>query len=658
MFRLSDYIKKAEDKIQGFYEKQKQNLPKILAAAAGILYFYGMAVHGILAGMESITGEYTGEILTWNPFSNLAAVLSPGGLGITAVIALLTFLCSKWGYRKFAKAKYDKERNMELSPEGTHGSSGWLEPKQAREILEIAPVEQLTAPLFGKLPGGYAGMKDTIGLNKNVMLYGSPGTGKSRGFVMPFILQSVRRGESLLLVDSKAEFYEGYSEYLRQEGYLVRAFNLLDLYASDAWNCLMDSAQNPNLVQVIAEIIIRSTSSNAEQNDFWATAEKNLLMALIHYVQSLTYPNSDRLLPTEQRSLGTIYKIISSTSVTELDARFRALPPGHPALPPYGIFRQAPHNIWGNIFIGLGSRLNVFQNQQVDSITKYNEIDLERPGLQKCAYFCIISDQDSSLSFLSSLFFSLLFNRLFDLARNQPNRRLPVCVNVLMDEFCNVYVPDIKRIFGTARSRFINIQAVAQSIAQLADRYPKTEWLELVGDCDYQYFLGCNDTMTAEYISQQCGDITVKTHSASKPLSSSFFSFLSPQSRYSESASTAKRPLITPDEVRRLPKDQAILIIRGEKPLKVQKIVPEEHPDYIKLTPCKATDHIPLWRQQEQEKEQKKEPCASTAQGSETGKEQEPEKHEQEIPPVKIDLSEGFDCRTGKTIEEVSPDEV
>ena len=133
-----------------------------------------------------------------------------------------------------------------------------------------------------------------------------------------------------MICDSKAEFYEMYSELLREQGYFVRSYNLLDLEASDGWNCLMDSSRDINLVQHIAEIIIRNTSADSEREDFWSKAEKNLLMALIHFVQSMTYPGTNTLLPPEERSLGTIYRLLASTSVNELDARFRALPPGHP----------------------------------------------------------------------------------------------------------------------------------------------------------------------------------------------------------------------------------------------------------------------------------------------------------------------------------------
>ena len=552
-------------------------------------------------------------------------------------------------------------------PEGTHGTSGWMNTKEIADVLTTGSIDSMTETLFGKLPdGSYAGMKDLPGMSKNVIVYGAPGTGKSRGFVMPFIMQAIKRsgGESLILVDPKAEFYEMFSEYLRSNGYYICAYNLLDLFASDGWNCVMDTAQDINLVQSVAEIIIRNTSSENERDDFWAKAEKNLLMALLHYVQTMTYPGTDKLLPVEERSLGTIYKILSSTSVQELDARFRALPPNHPALPPYGIFRQAHKQIWGNIVIGLGNRLNVFQNKLVDSITKHNEIDLTLPGKQKCAYFCIISDQDSSLEFLSSMFFSLLFVKLFDFARSQPSRRLPVTVNVLMDEYCNINLLESKKIFSVARSRNINIQAVVQSISQLSNRYPKNEWQEIVGDCDYQLFLGCNDSMTAEFISDSCGEVTVRVNNSNVPMTPLFSPVLNTTRPYTHNKTSTGRSLMMPDEVRRLPRDKAILLIRGSKPLILNKIMPEEMPDFGKLQYCKAIEHIPKWR----EKEEKL--CAPVAQSSlfapdyqvrlpldteeEESEEYIPDEEELDLNPP-IDLSGGIDC---KTLTEVFPEDI
>lgn len=599
MFRLSEKLKVLEDKINGFLTEQKDKLSRIILLCTAILYFYGMAVRLIGVGALNFRNATNEKWFTLNPFKNIGAIFTPYGIIITLFIILMYCLFTKKGYRLLSgyKTVRDKERGIEILPEGTHGTSGWMNKNELSEILEKGDLNFLDETLFGKLDTGeYVALKDMRGMNKNVIIYGSPGTGKSRGFFMPFALQAVKRNESLITVDPKAEFYEMYSEFLREQGYTVRAYNLLDLCASDGWNCVAEAANDLNLVQNVAEIIINNTSSESDRDDFWAKAEKNLLMVLLHYVGSMKRPGTDKLLPIEERSLGTIYKILSTTSVQELDAKFKNLPADHPALPPYGIFRQAHKQIWGNTIIGLGNRLNVFQNKAVDNITKHHEIDLTLPGKQKCAYFCIISDQDSSLEFLSSMFFSLLFVKLFDFARSMENRRLPVCVNVLMDEFCNISLLDSKKIFSVARSRNINIQAAIQSVAQIANRYPKNEWREIIGDCDFQLFLGCNDMMTAKYISDQCGEITVRINNSTVPMTPLFSPILHTTKPYTHNKTSTGRPLLMPDEVRRLPKDKAILLIRGSKPLELNKITPEEHPSFKKLKPCKAIDHKPLWQ--------------------------------------------------------------
>lgn len=604
MFRLPGIIKKLEDKISVLVDRYKQKILGYTGLALLVLYCYGMIVRCIGIGIMNFRNVCEEKWFTINPIKNIGAVFTPYGIMITVFVFVMYCLFTKKGYQLLSgyKTVQDKERGIEILPEGTHGTSGWMNKNEMAEVLANGALDELEETLFGKMDDGeYVSLKDIRGMNKNIIVYGSPGTGKSRGFVMPFAMQAVKRGESLIMVDPKAEFYEMYSEFFKNEGYTVCAYNLLDLAASDGWNCVTETANDLNLVQNVAEIIIRNTSSESDRDDFWAKAEKNLLMALLHYVGTMTYPGTNELLPVEERSLGTIYKILSSTSVQELDAKFRSLPADHPALPPYGIFRQAHKQIWGNIIIGLGNRLNVFQNKLVDDITKHHEIDLTLPGKEKCAYFCIISDQDSSLEFLSSMFFSLLFVKLFDFARYQPNRRLPVCVNVLMDEFCNISLLDSKKIFSVARSRNINIQAAIQSVAQIANRYPKNEWQEIIGDCDYQLFLGCNDMMTAEHISDQCGNITIRINNSMIPMTPLFSPVLSNTKPYTHTKTSTGRPLMMPDEVRRLDKDKAILLIRGSKPLKLSKITPEEHPNFRKLIPCKAIDHIPLWKQKEKD---------------------------------------------------------
>ena len=234
-----------------------------------------------------------------------------------------------------------------------------------------------------------------------------------------------------------------------------------------------------------------------------------------------------------------------------------------------------------------------------------------------------------------------MFVKLFDYARQQDNRRLPVCVNVLMDEFCNIALLDSKKICSVARSRNINIQAVVQSIAQLSDRYPGNEWQEIVGDCDYQLFLGCNDVMTSEFFSKQCGEITVRVNNTNTPMRP-FLDFLSPQKPYMQNKTSTGRALMLPDEIRRLPKDKAILLVRGAKPLLLNKITPEEHPSFKLLKYCKAAEHIPAWKLKKPEKvKNKKVPQY---------------KMQFEMPlddeKQSFDLSDGIDCRNLKEIKD------
>jgi type IV secretion system protein VirD4 len=191
--------------------------------------------------------------------------------------------------------------------------------------------------------------------------------------------------------------------------------------------------------------------------------------------------------------------------------------------------------------------------------------------------------------------------RLSDYARKHgEGRKLPVEVNVILDEFCNIgKILDFKKTLSTVRSRGINCQIVVQSVAQLADRYPRTEWQELVGNCDTHLFLGCNDEMTAEFISKQCGEVTIRVNDATIPMQPLFFPAISSTRPYSHMKKSAGRPLMMPDEVRRLPKEESILLVRSEKPLKLKKIIPEEHPSFSKLTSVRVNDYLPEWRKNE-----------------------------------------------------------
>ena len=597
--------------------KIKEHFAYYAACAIAAMYLYGIYANVFKNATHNFRTSESVKLLSLNPINCFLAVFSPQGLGTAFFILIMYALVSgKWlHYITGVKITKD-ERNFDISNEGTHGTSGWMSEREREKVLQLGSADKLPCPILCKIKDSvydddrfadYAGLRTDAGLNSHTMVYGASGSGKSRGFVKPFILKMAKfkadRRESMILVDPKGEFFESMSEFLRKQGYVVKAFNLLDMENSDGWNCIGEIGNDTDMVQSVAEIIIRNTADSEQKADFWDKAEKNLLIALILYVQSMRDPVTNELLPIHERSLGTIYKMISTEGQKSLDMKFQRLPIDHPARAPYGIFKQAASNLWGNIFIGLGSRLSVFQNKLVDTITKYHEIDMELPGKQPCAYFCIISAQDSAYEFLSSLFFSLLFKRLTDFARKHGDERgrLPVPVNFVMDEFCNCgKLLDFKKTISVVRSYGINCHIIVQSIAQLADRYPIKEWEEIVGNCDTQLFLGCNDTMTSEFISKRCGNVTIQLTNSMSPQTPLFSPITREVTGYRQTKSNTMRPLMYPEEVLQLDNRECLLLIRGQKPIKAFKIIPEEISAFKELEYTRISDYIPKWRREEE----------------------------------------------------------
>ena len=237
----------------------------------------------------------------------------------------------------------------------------------------------------------------------------------------------------------------------------------------------------------------------------------------------------------------------------------------------------------GGVIIGLGSRLQVFQNADIRAITSHDEIDLELPGKQPCAYYCITSDQDSTFDFLSSLFLSFIFIKLVRYAdQNCPGGCLPVPVHVLGEELCACgVIPDLSRKISVIRSRNISMSCVFQNLAGLQNRYPSNQWQEILGNCDVQLFLGCTDALTAEFISSRSGEASVAVTSQAKQLGTWRISNYTPE--YRETSGVGRRRLLTMDEVLRLDVDKALVIIRGRNILEVDKF---DYPSTTKRRSC------------------------------------------------------------------------
>ena len=508
------------------------------------------------------------------------------GIGICILaIGLLIFMVMRMGFGD--AGELDKDRNFVYSKKGTYGTAGFMDEKEIKDVLDLTPdLKNHSGTVLGIYEGKYVCVPKVSRLNKNLAVYGASGSMKTRAFCINRILQAASGGESLIICDPKSELYEKTSEYLRSKNYTVKVFNLVSPENSDSWNCLAEIEGDELMAQLFSDVIIKNTGS--ERGDhFWDSSEMNLLKALILYVE--------QGYPPERRNIGEVYKLLTLSSDKELNSLFDMLPPSHPAKAPFSIYSQASDTVRTGVIIGLGSRLQVFQMRKICNMTAFDEIDLELPGKQPCAYYCITSDQDSTFDFLSSLFLSFCFIKLVRYAdKNCPDGRLLVPVHVLGEELtaCGV-IPDLSRKISVIRSRNISMSCVFQNLAGLQNRYPQNQWQEILGNSDVQLFLGCVDELTAKYISDRSGEVSVHVESKAKQLGTWRITNYTPQ--YRETSGVGRRKLLTQDEVLRLPIDKALVIIRGKKLLKVDKCDYTKHPEYKKLKSCKASAHIPEW---------------------------------------------------------------
>ncbi len=513
------------------------------------------------------------------------SILTTAGRTGTVVVMVFFIILAVLIVLRGSRNGEQDERNFEISHQGTYGTAGFMKKEELSKILQTdTDTERVPGIIFGKDPetGEILSLPTDSRLNRNIAVCGSQGSMKSRAFARVMALQCVRRGESMYITDPKSELYEDLCAYLKEEGYTVKQLNLIQLIHSDAWNCLAE-IDNGELIDVFCDVVIRNTTDKFDH--FYDNVEMDLLKALCLYVYE-EYPEDKKTFPEA-------YKLLLNKSVEALDSIFERLPTNHPAKGPYQLFSKA-EKVKGNAVLGLGTRLQILQNKLVQQITSHTDIDLTLPAREKCAYFCITSDQDSTYDMLATLFTSFLSIKLVRFADRTEARKLPIPMNFILDEFPNIgVVPDFKKKLATARSRGIGMSILYQNIPQLQNRYPDNQWEEILGGCDFSIFLGCNDMTTATYFSDRTGEITVSVFSIRKNYYTIRATDYVPE--YSESSSVGKRQLLLPDEILRYPLDMGLLIIRGQKVLRFRKMDYTEHADAGKLTMEKVELHIPEW---------------------------------------------------------------
>ena len=405
------------------------------------------------------------------------------------------------------------------------------------------------------------------------IIVGGSGSGKTRFLAKPNLMLA---NASFIVTDPKGEMLRAVGNLFLEEGYVLRVFDLIDPSKSDCYNPFCYIRKDADVFKLIDNFIKNTTPKGAKANDpFWEKSETALDAALMLYLLHEA--------PVEDQNMETILYMIENGGAKEedddyqspLDLLFEALEeeqPDHIAVRQYHIFKQAAGKTAKSILVSAAVRLASFTLPEIQRITASDDMELGKLGERKQAIFCIIPDSnDASLNFLVGLLYTQAFQELYYQADKVHQGALPVPVRLMFDEFANVALPDgYARLQATMRSRNIMSTIILQNISQLKALF-KDDWEGIIGNADSFLYLGGNEQSTHKYISELLGKETIdtKTSSQSKGRNGS----------YSQNFQQTGRELMTPDEVRRLDNKNAIVLIRGEKPVLDEKYDILKHPN-------------------------------------------------------------------------------
>ena len=432
--------------------------------------------------------------------------------------------------------------------------------------------------------------------NNNILVIGGSGSGKTRFFLKPNLLQMHC---SYVITDPKGTVLNEVGKALADAGYKIKVFNTVDFSKSMHYNPFTFIKTEAD-IKVFVDILITSTKEKGEKSSdpFWENAERLLYMALIGYIIYV--------LPKEEHNFASLLSLINSMEVREDDETFmnavdyafeeleigtkafsekRNRPigdeskilepqPEHFALLQYKKYKMAAGKTAKSILISCGVRLSAFDIKEVREMTMYDEMELSTLGDEKQILFIVIDDKVTTFNFLANMMYSQLFKELCDKADNHYGGRLPVHVRCMLDEFANIgQIPNFEKIISIIRSREISVDVIVQNLAQIEALYDKQAGT-LVGNCDTTLFLGSGENQTMKNISERVGKATIDHRSSSTTKGQ--------QGSFSLQNQILGRELITPDEVGRLNNNECILFIRGLKPFKSKKYDLTKHPNYRK----------------------------------------------------------------------------
>ena len=490
------------------------------------------------------------SLLRWTPYT-------------VKCIVIVLLLCA------FAVLLYRSDREKRR-PGGEYGTAKW----EAAETMnqKYADKDGPNVILTQHVSIGMDGYKHQR--NLNVLVVGGSGSGKTRYFCKPGLMDA---NCSYLVVDPKGEMLRSTGHFLKSQGYDIKVFDLIHPRQSDGYNPFRYIREEPDVLKLMDNLVKNTTPPKGASNDpFWEKAEIALDSALMLYLLSEA--------PKEEQTFEMLMFMLECARVTEeddqyptpLDLLFQSLEerdPTHVAVREYKVYKQAAGKTAMSILVTASVRLSAFIFPQYTNIMQEDEMDFGSLGERKRAIFCITPVNDGSMNYLVSMLFTQCFQELYLRADERYDGRLPVPVRVIQDEWANVPQPDsYPKVLATCRSYNIGIDIIVQNIQSIKARY-RDEYQSIIGNCDTLLFLGGgNEPESLEFMSKLLGKETISIRTRGQTRGRSGSSSINYQ--------LTGRELMTPDEIRRMPTRDALLLIRGESPVRDRKYNIKKHPNY------------------------------------------------------------------------------
>ena len=515
------------------------------------------------------------------PGSDLSGKLLSIGDGFTAALSSLwlsfhptDLLIGIAGAVILRMAVYLKGKNAKKYRHGIeYGSARWgtaadIAPYMDKDFFQNIPMTQTERITMASRP-----KQPKYARNKNILVIGGSGSGKTRFFCKPSLLQA---HSSYVCTDPKGTLLPEIGAFLERKKYRIKCLNLINFQKSMKYNPLAYIRSEKDILKLVNALIMNTKGEGEKSSeDFWVKAERLYYSALIGYIW---YEATE-----EEKNFITLLDLINASEAREDDETYQSpvdllfsqleeREPDHFAVKQYRKFKMAAGKTLKSILISCGARLAPFDIKELRDLMEYDELELDTLGDQKTALFVILSDTDSTFNFVAALMYSQLFNLLCDKADDFYGGRLPVHVRLILDEFANIgQIPNFDKLIATIRSREISASIILQSQSQLKTIY-KDAADTIVGNCDSTLFLGGKEKSTLKEISELLGKETIDLYNQSENRGSQVSHGLSYQKLGKE--------LMTQDELAVMDGGKCIFMLRGVRPFLSDKYDLTRHPNY------------------------------------------------------------------------------